>query len=255
MFGNMLPITSESEMLRFRSTRIQHARATVKKIIKVYRKPWTNPPGSSVSSVLTGWMINATRHMQATTILAEQGDLVTVADAHYRPMFEILLQVRFFLSFDAVQRERLARKIEAWGVIDYLDNMTLLKDHELVKASYAEMQAQLQKYDPDLVNEIERERSQRQWYWFGKSFSSLAENVSQENEDLLSVYRIISGQLHGSWDVTLGIPDAEMGILEFHDYPDKKTLYYWAAELVERASSLCVQIWNAIGVDVGAPLV
>lgn len=234
---------------------ISRASDAVRKISDAYNQPWSNNPGTGVRAAFGIWITRAARHLAALTALAKMGDLAIVAEVHYRQMLEILLQVRYLAKADANDRERLAQKISAWGCVEWLEKMEPFKNREFAMQGYKEVSEQLAKYDAELVNEIRNEISRRIWYWFGRSFSQLADNVSKEGEDLNRVYHITSAQLHGSWDMTLRVTNPKPGVLEFREYPDEATLYEWAAESVDRGTQLYARIWNEIANATGAPLV
>jgi hypothetical protein len=116
------------------------------------------------------------------------------------------------------------------------------------------MREQLSKYDPELVSLIRIERK-KNMHWFMTTFTKLARLVSRKGEDLASAYRIISGDLHGVWDLTLGVAQPKPGILDLRGYPDKATMYIWAADMVDLATQLYARVWNEIARSVGAPQV
>jgi len=66
------------------------------------------------------------------------------------------------------------------------------------------------------------------------------------------VYRIVSGQLHGVWDLAIGVANPAPGTLDFRGYPDLDTMYRWAADLVDEATQWYVEVWNEAAIVVGA---
>lgn len=231
------------------------ARDNILAVTDAFTKDWEANPSTGVRALLGHWMVDAFRHIRALIALCEEQDLSMVADAHNRQLFEILLQVRHFLSYDENQRERIAQKISAMGCIDFLEKLEPLKDHPIVMPGYLEAERQLKEYDPDIVEEIREDRAKRIWYWFGKSFSSLAEAVSGTGQDLKTVYQLRSAEMHGSWALTFGVANPEPGSLDLRGYPNRAVMYEWAADLVDESVRLYVSIWNAIAQVVKAPAV
>ena len=244
---------SEDDAQKHLTKTLERARTVISIVVEAFKEPWSKNPSTSVRAVLGLWVVNIMRHFLAIQILAEEFDLIKIADTHYRQMFEIMLQIRFITSAENNKRERLAHKVSAWGCVDYLEKMKRFKDVDFAKNAYIEEQTHLSEYDPDLVAEIKKERKQRNLYWFGSSLTRLANSVSTESEDLAQAYRIISAQVHGSWDVTLDVANPQPGILDFRGYPNKAQLYYWASELLDQASNLYIQVWNEVAISVGAP--
>ena len=233
---------------------LERAYQIISQVSEAFQETWELNPGTGIRALLGSWNIRAVRHLLAIITLADERDLALVANVHYRQMFEIMLQIRYFLSASIDEQEALAEKISAWGCLDWLEKMKSLKDHDLINRGYQQMMEQLETYNPKLVVQIREERS-KNWNWFGMSFSKLAHQVSKDGEDLKSAYHIISADLHGSWEVTLNVANPQPGVLDFRGYPDKATLYYWAAEVVDRASQLYLQTWNEVARSVGAPQV
>jgi len=233
---------------------IKGARAIIGAVSGAFTQEWKSSPGTGARAALGKWVLTSVRHLAAITILAEEHDLSTVADVHYRQMFEIQLQARHFLESPPSEHDHLAEKISAWGCMDFLEKLEPVKDLEVVRKGYEEMTTQLSLYDPTLVASITIERK-KNLHWFCQSYTQLARDVSKPGENLASVYRITSGGLHGVWDLTLGVANPRPGFLDLRGYPDEQTMFRWAADLVDRASLLLIDIWNEAAVVVGAPSV
>lgn len=231
------------------------SRSIMKKVANAFRGEWALNPGTGTRAALGKWVVTAKRHLVAITVLAVEHDLSTVAHVHQRQIFEIMLQVRQFAQTDQSEHERLAQKISASGCLEFLDKLEPVKTHPEVRAGYQTMTDQLSRYDPQLVAAIKAERSKQRFNWFATSFSDLARRVSRPGEDLASAYRIISGELHGVWDLTIGVVNPAPGNLDFRGYPDLATLYRWAADLVDEATLRYVQVWNEVAVLVGSEVV
>ena len=247
------PIDPEVDALKLRDGVIHRSRELISSVLGAYKEQWKANPSTGVRAALGHWIMNSVRHLAAISILCEEHDLSTVAEVHYRQILEIMLQVRYFLSFDPHERDLVAQRISAWGCLDFLDKLEILKDHKLIKSGYEKAEEQLSTYELDIVEAARKDRKNRQLYWFGRSFSRLADQVSRGNEDFRGVYRITSGEIHGSWALTFGVANPAPGSLDFSGYPDKATLYRRAAELVDRATLLYVETWNEISRSVDAP--
>jgi hypothetical protein len=234
------------------SSTTKGARAIISSVSAAFSQEWKSNPGTGARAALGKWVLTLVRHLGAISILAEEHDLSTVADVHYRQMFEIQLQVRRFLATAHSEHDRLAEKISAWGCIDFLDKLEPVKDLEVVRKGYEEMSARLSLYDPALVAAIRVERK-KNLHWFCTSYTQLAREVSKPGEDLASVYRITSGGLHGVWDLTLGVANPRPGFLDLRGYPDEQTMFRWAADLVDMATHLLIDTWNDVAGAVGAP--
>ena len=76
--------------------------------------------------------------------------------------------------------------------------------------------------------------------------------ISVENEDLRSIYQIVSANIHGSWDHALYVKNPKPGLLDFRGYPNKKTLYLRAVEVLDDATLYYMKLWNEIADAVGA---
>jgi hypothetical protein len=231
---------------------IATSRRIIREVVDAFNKPWTKKPDTGSRLALGKWISTSLRHLAAITILAEEHDLSMVADIHFRQMFEILLQVRYFLSTEPSEREKLAERISAWGCLDYLEKLASIKEHDQVSKGYQEMTEQLSTYDQYLIPVLRAERK-KSLHWFKSSYTALARKVSRDEEDLAAAYQLISAGLHGSWDLTIGVISPSPGELDFRGYPDKKTMQRWAADLVDRATQVYVRTWNDIAIAVGAP--
>lgn len=232
---------------------IRKARHRVGEISEAYNKDWIKNPSTGIRAVLGYWMVAAMRHFAALTILSEEHDLSVVAGSHYRQMLEIQIQVRHFIAQDPNQWELLAQRVSAYGCIEYLEKLEVVKSYPTVVDGYMKAQKHLENYDQQLIEKITRDRQNREWYWFGKSFSSVAKHVSRDSEDLQALYQLQSADLHGSWGLTFGVANPKPGSLDFRGYPDKVTMFGWAAESVDMATRLLLGIWNDIAQAVGAP--
>lgn len=222
-------------------------------VAKSCTREWRKKTGTGEMLVLRKWLMTSVRHLYVILTLADsvdEHDLIMVGKIHHRQIFEIMLQVRYFLKQDS-EKESVAEKISAWGCVDYLEQLEQLKDHSSIKG-YGEMEAKLASYDKDLITLIKKERRYGKKCWFGKNFNALAANVSKNGEELPKGYKIISAEAHGTYDMTLGISHSQSGEFDFSGYSDKATLYKWAAELVEDATRCYVGIWNEVAEVVGA---
>jgi hypothetical protein len=246
-------IDPEVDALELRDGVIHRSRELIGSVSQAFNEPWKANPSTGVRAALGHWIMNSVRHLAAISILCEEHDLSTVAEVHYRQILEIMLQVRYFLAFDPNERDLVAQRVSAFGCLDFLDKLENLKDNELVKSGYEKAKEQLSTYELDIVEAARKDRESRQLYWFGRTFSWLADQVSRGNEDYRGVYRITSGEIHGSWALTFGLANPAAGFLDFSGYPDKTTLYRWSAELVDRATLLYVETWNEISRAVDAP--
>ena len=220
-----------------------------------FRSEWTHNPATSVRAVLGFWILKAYRHLRAAISLADSYDLTKVADVHYRSMIEIQLQLRLVLQAPDAERERMAKKVSAWGCVDYLEKTEAFKQFRFGEKGHSEMLAHLSNYEPSLIQEIRRDRGKRVVNWFGMSFTRLGATVSRSAEDLATLYQMVSAQAHGSWDMVLDVVHPEPGKLDFRGYPNKAQLFLWGAELIDRVTRLQLSMWNEIAVAVGAPKV
>jgi hypothetical protein len=134
------------------------SRDTIGKVSGSFRQPWTQNPGTGARAALGKWLTTSVRHLAAITVLAEEHDLSTVAEVHYRQMLEISLQVRRFVTATASEQEELAERISAWGCLDFLEKLEPAKELALASKGYQEMTVQLSKYDPGLIARIRSER-------------------------------------------------------------------------------------------------
>ena len=60
-------------------------------------------------------------------------------EVHYRQIFELYIQIRFYASLDLAEKERYAEKIYAIGCIDYLNKLSILKDRAQIASGYNEI--------------------------------------------------------------------------------------------------------------------
>lgn len=201
--------------------------------------------------MLGHWMLKSFRHLMAIVALAKTMDLAKVAEVHYRQILEILLQIRKFASYPPDEQDGVAKKIAIWGILDYLDKLERFRDADFAKGGHEEAEDRLGRFDPSLVDEVRGERKPGQLYWFGRSITGLAQEVNKPPEDMRQVYRITSAQVHGSWDLALDVVSPEPGSLDFRGYPNEAQMLYWAAEIVDRATSMHVRAWNEVADSVG----
>lgn len=246
-------VRNENDAVELLQSVISSAREAIDVIAEAFRKPWSANPTTSERAVFGHWLVYAVRHLVAIIILCEERDLSMVANVHRRQMFEIFLQVRYYASVQKDKRENLAEKISAWGCIEYLEKLESLKDHDDVKNGYDYVLEQLTHHNQNTIDEIKSERERRIFNWFGRSFSKLAVDVSKEGEDLRGAYQLISADLHGTWRLALDVANPQPGILDFRGYPDKTTMYRWAADLLDQSTILYVNTWNEVAVVLGAP--
>lgn len=231
---------------------IEKAKEVVGVVTEAYKEEWTKHPSKGVRAVFGHWLVNAVRHFAATISLCEEHDLSVVADVHYRQIFEIYLQTRYYASLDQELQEKYAKKIYAVGCVDYLEKISVRKDHENIIDAYKEVSNKLSRFDKELVDEIMKERKKRSYNWFGKTFSQLAKDVSREGEDLKSIYQIISADVHGTWNLAIDVDNPEPALLDFRGYPDETTLYIRSAETLYQVTNLYIKLWNVIAKSVGA---
>lgn len=229
---------------------IENARQVIGAVSDLYK--WTNNPSLNVRAVFGHWIVKAMRHFCAITILCEERDLSVVANVHYRQIFEIYLQIRYYSSLSEEVKEKYAEKIMALGCLEYLEKMGVLKDHDHFKQSYEEISKKLAMYDKELVTEIENNRKKNKYSWFDNSFSKLAKNICREGEDLESAYHMLSADMHGVWDLILDVDNPAPGVLDFRGYPNKTILYIRAAEMLDQVTSLIMKLWNEVADSVGA---
>ncbi|MBI5962139.1 MAG: hypothetical protein HY863_01585 [Chloroflexi bacterium] len=246
-------IISETQNLEFLGAVILKARDALIAVSDACKKPWTKNPSIGIRAFLGYSLVKARRHFAAVIVLCEERDLSMVAYVHHRQMFEIFLQVRYFLSFSQDKMEYLAQKISAWGCLEYLEKLESSKDRDGIKNGYDDMLEQLACFDKNIIDEIKVEKKQRKHNWFGSNFSKLATNVSTEGQDLKLAYQVISNNIHGTWGLALEVANPEPGFLDFRGYPDKSTMYKWAADLLNQVMILYINMWNEIAVTVGAP--
>jgi hypothetical protein len=231
---------------------IKIATATIDRVIDAFRGEWENNPSTGIRAVFGSWFISATRHLKAIICLCEKNDLSIVANVHQRQIFELFLQVRYYASLDVDTKERLFHKMLAIGCIEYLEKLHSLRNNEQMRAAYSEMFNRVLGFDKDLISEIKQERKRRQYNWFGCTYSKLAKNISRDGQDLESAYQVISGDMHGSWNLALDVSNPEPGVLDIRGYPDNRTLYLRAAEMLDQATDIYINIWNETADSVGA---
>ena len=242
----------EKDARLLRDATIRKARSIISDVSRAFNSTRTKNPSTNVRAVFGLWANKAVMHLAAITVLAEEHDLSIVAYVHHRQMIEILIQVRYLAMANEKQREKIARKVIAWGCADYLEKISTFKDTDVGKAGYEVISRQFANFDRDVIDEISAERAKGQLYWFGRSPSKLAKIVSRGAEDLKRLYHLVSAQAHGIWDVALEVTNPKPGSLFFRPYPDRATLFRWSANLVDQTTYLLVQIWNEIADATGA---
>ena len=177
------------------------------RIADAFQGPWEGDP--NVLAVLGVWMNRAKLHVEAITRLASSGDLAELGELHYRQLLEIWFQVRLITMTKGEDRARFAHKAVAWGLFDWLEKMGPLRDEPNVELGYLELSPELDKFDGEVVQEVERQRAKRRFYWFGGSFSSLARKVQREGERLDELYAFASARAHGTWALYLNVTQLE----------------------------------------------
>lgn len=247
----------ESTAQNLLAVTVEKAKEVVGVVNEAYKEEWTKHPSKGIRAVFGQWLVNAVRHFVASIVLCEgvlrkEHDLSVVVDVHYRQIFEIYLQARYYASLDQELQEKYAKKIYAAGCVDYLDKISVRKDDENMADAYKEVSNKLSSFDKELVNEIMKERKKGSFNWFGKAFSQLAKDVSREGEDLRSIYQIISAEVHGTWNLALDVGNPEPGLLVFRGYPDETTLYVRSAETLYQVTNYYMRLWNVIAKSVGA---
>jgi hypothetical protein len=188
----------------------------------------------------------------AVVTLADIVDLAKVSQVHIRQILEIQFQIRKLASFARSEQDRMAKKIALWGTLDYLDKLDGFKQVDFAKGGHEEVDAQLARFAPELVEEVRRERQTGQLYWFGRSVTQLAREVTKPPEDMGQMYRLTSAQAHGSWDLALDVASPEPGKLDFRGYQNEAQMLYWAAEHVDLGTTLHLRSWNEVAEAVGA---
>ena len=218
-------MNTESQYQKSLGLTLLKAREALIAVSKASKMPWGNNPSTGVRAFLGHSLSRARRHFSAVIILCEEKDLFTVANVHRRQMFELFLQVRYFLSPIQDDKEYLAEKIAAWGCVELLEKFESSKQGEDTQRGYADAQEQLSRFQQRIIDEIKSEKRQNKHNWFGSSFSQLAKAVSGDGQDLRLVYQVISNDIHGTWGLALDVSNPEPGVLDFRSYPDKATMY------------------------------
>jgi hypothetical protein len=170
-------------------------------------------------------------------------------------MFEIKLQIRKYLAQDAVDRPALADRITLWGYYDLADKLKPGLEHPVMNRGYEWVQRNIAGYEAKIRGEVVKERQHNQRWWFGKSFSQLAKEVSRGNENLKALYHLLSADAHGTWALATEVASLQPGHLDFRGYPDKATMYRWAAEDLDYTMHLYLECWNEVARAVGAPTI
>lgn len=243
---------SESDAFELFKKTIAKSREVICNIVVSYKGDWKKNPSTNLRKVFGYWSVKAIRLLATITVLCEERDLSVNANVFHRQIFELYLQTLFYAKLSDIEKEEYAIKMEIFGCLEYLEKMEPIKNNEYVKNAYREVSDALNSFDDNLVMKYTKERNQRKFFWFGKSFSQLANELSCEDEDLKGVYQIISSDVHGVWDLILDVRNPEPGVLDFRGYPDKKTMYLRGIETLDQATSLVMQMWNEIAGCVGA---
>ena len=254
-----MPDQPESPSEQQAHKRLHEERARTGMVIarvgQAYHEPWKGNPSTSERAVLGHWLVRSVRHLAAIGELCRMKDLSMVASVHWRQIFELHLQVRYFLSFPQHARERLAQKIAVWGCADLLQKLEPARGHAEIEGGYIHVGEQYASYADDIRHEVEQERKDRNLYWFGRSLGELARQVSRGSEDLRKAYQLISADAHGVWALAIEVANPEPGVLDFRGYPDKATMYRWASDLLAEATRTYLATWNEIAEAVDAPAV
>lgn len=245
-------IKIDDEAKAFLDLIIEYARNSEAKVVDAFKGEWKNNPSTIVRAVFGNWCVTALRHLEAMNILGETHDFSVVSSVHYRQIFEMFIQVRYYASLSQEEQVRYGKKIHAIGCVDYIEKMKVVKDHPSIKPAYDEMLGALEEYEKELVEEIYADRKKRRYTWFGNTYTWLAKEVSKEGDKLDELYRIASTSAHGSWDLTLGVDNPEPGKLDFRGYPDKRIMYLRAAEEIDDAVKHFLNLWNEVAESVGA---
>jgi hypothetical protein len=179
---------AEQNSQKLLKSTISTSRMIIGKVSDAFNKSWRENPDTGSRVALGKWITTSLRHLASITILAEEHDLSMVADIHFRQMFEIMLQVRYFITTKPSEREKLAERISAWGCLDYLEKLASIKEHDQVRKGFQEMTQQLSTYDQNLISVLRVERK-KSLHWFKSSFTALARKVSRDEEDLAAAYQ------------------------------------------------------------------
>ncbi len=242
---------SESEAFDLLHNTIAMSREVISNIVISFKGDWEDCRSTNIRMVMGHWIVKAVRLLMTLTVLCEERDLSVNANIFHRQIFELCLQTRYFSKLSDTEKEENAIKIKIYGCLEYLEKMEPVKDNEYVKNAYKEVSEYLITFDDKLVKKYKEEKN-RKYFWFGRSFSKLANELSREGENLRGVYQMISADIHGVWDLVLDVRNPEPGIIDFRGYPDKKTLYVRGAETLDQATLLVMEIWNEIAECVGA---
>lgn len=245
-------IKTDEDAKAFLCLIIEYARKSERKVAQAARGEWKNNPPAIVRAAFGHWYVSAMRHLEAMNILSAVRDYSVVTLVHHRQIFEIYIQVRFFASLNPEQQESYGQKIHAIGSVEYIEKLKVVKDHPFIKPNYDEMIGFIDDYDPGIIEEIYKDRKKGQYRWFGRTYTSLAKEVSKDGDKLDDLYRILATSAHGSWDLALGVDYSKPGTLNFRGYSDKRTMYLRAAEEIDQATKHFLNLWNEVAESVGA---
>lgn len=243
---------SESEAFDLLQKTIAKSREFISNIVITFKGDWEDCLSTNIRMVMGHWIVKAVRLLVTLTVLCEERDLSVNANIFHRQIFELCLQTRFFSKLSDTEKEENAIKIKIFGCLEYLEKMEPVKDNEHVKNVYKEVSDYLNTFDDKLVKKYKEKRNQRKYFWFGRSFSQLANELSREGENLRGVYQIISADIHGVWDLVLDVKNPEPSMLNFRGYPNNKTMYIRGVETLDQATLLVMEMWNEIAECVGA---
>jgi hypothetical protein len=243
---------SEPEAFDLLQKTIVKSREVISNIVDAYNGEWTKNPSTNIRIVFGHWFVKAMRFLATITVLCEVRDLSVNANIFHRQIFELYLQTRFYAQLSDTEKEEYSIKIEIFGCLEYLEKMESIKENEYIRNAFKEVSDYLASFDDDLVIKYKDERDQRRNFWFGRSFSQLANELSQEGEDLRRIYQITSSDLHGVWDLILDVKNPAPGLLDFRGYPDKNTLFIRGVETLDQTTLLLIEMWNEVAKSVGA---
>jgi len=240
---------------------INQTKAAVIEFQLLAREDWKNKLSPEEYVVFLYWANKATNHLLAVIALCEADmredliaskyELVPIANIHYRQMVELFLQVKYLAKIEKNERPHFAEKAVAFGVVEYLRKMEIFRDDEFAQKGISEMEERLKYFSPEIIQEIQDEK---RFYWFGKSFSQLASEVSTTDNDFKALYGLVSAHAHGIWDIILGVSNPQDSVLRISQYQNKNQKADFGRLLIEEATIMFRQTWNAIAVAVGAPL-
>jgi hypothetical protein len=93
---------------------LEKAKEVIGVVTDAYKEEWTTEPSTGVRAVFGHWLVSAKRHFSATIRLCEEPDLSVVADVHYRQIFELFIQIRYYAFLDLATKERYVMDPKNW---------------------------------------------------------------------------------------------------------------------------------------------